>query len=118
MDDGTTFPSDWRSELLDHLRGLIVEALPDVVEEVKWRKPSNPAGVAAWSLNGLLCTGEIYKDKVKLTFAHGAALDDPAELFNSSLEAKVRRAIDLHEGDSVDAEAFRELMRAAAAHNQ
>ncbi|MBH0007731.1 DUF1801 domain-containing protein [Salinibacterium sp. SWN1162] len=118
MNDATTHPSDWRSELLDQLRGLIIEALPDVVEEVKWRKPSNPAGVAAFSLGGLLCTGEIYKDKVKLTFAKGASVDDPAGLFTGSLDAKTRRAIDLYEGDTVDAEAFRELMRAAAALNQ
>lgn len=117
MDDAITHPRDWRSELLDHLRGLIVEVLPDVVEEVKWRKPSNPAGVAAWSRGGLLCTGEIYKDKIKLTFAKGASVDDPAGLFNSSLDAKTRRAIDLHEGETVDPEAFRDLMRAAAALN-
>lgn len=117
MDDAITHPRDWRSELLDHLRGLIVEVLPDVVEEVKWRKPSNPAGVAAWSRGGLLCTGEIYKDKIKLTFAKGASVDDPAGLFNRSLDAKTRRAIDLHEGETVDPEAFRDLMRAAAALN-
>ncbi|MGV8858669.1 DUF1801 domain-containing protein [Rhodoglobus sp.] len=118
MDDATTDPRDWRSALLAELRDLIVEALPEVVEEVKWRKPSNPDGVAAWSIDGLLCTGEIYKDKVKLTFAKGASVDDPTGLFNSSLDAKVRRAIDLHEGESVDPDAFRDLMRAAAAQNQ
>lgn len=117
MSDATTHPSDWRSELLDQLRALIVEALPEVVEEVKWRKPSNPAGVAAWSLNGLICTGETYKDKVKLTFAKGASLDDPAGLFNGSLDAAVRRAIDLHKGDTIDPDAFRDLVRAAAELN-
>ncbi|CAO1649184.1 DUF1801 domain-containing protein [Salinibacterium sp. NG22] len=117
MDDVTPDHSDWRVQMLAHLRALIVQAEPTVVEEVKWRKPSNPAGVAAWSLDGLICTGETYKDKVKLTFAQGASLDDPAGLFNSSLDAKVRRAIDLHEGDTIDADAFHALIRAAAALN-
>lgn len=117
MDDITAMHSDWRVEMLAHLRELIVQAEPTIVEEVKWRKPSNPAGVAAWSLDGLICTGETYKDKVKLTFAQGASLDDPSGLFNSSLDAKVRRAIDLHEGDAVDIDAFQSLIQSAVAFN-
>ena len=89
--------SDWRGETLARLRSLIKKADPDVVEEVKWRKPSNPAGVPVWSHNGMICTGETYKSAVKLTFAYGAALDDPSGLFNSSLEGNTRRAIDFHE---------------------
>jgi len=89
-----------------------------MVEEVKWKKPTNPAGVPAWSRDGLLCTGERYKDKVKLTFAHGAALPNPAGLFNASLDAGTRRAIDLREGETLDEEAFTALVRAAAAFNQ
>jgi hypothetical protein len=110
--------SDWRSEKLDHIRKLILEADPDAVEEVKWRKPSNPAGVPTWSHAGLICTGETYKDKVKLTFAHGAALGDPDGLFNASLDAGTRRAIDLHEGDKVDEEAFKALIREAVTLNE
>ena len=106
--------TDWRGEMLAHVRALIREADPDVVEEVKWRKPSNPAGVPCWSHHGLICTGEVYKDKVKLTFAHGAALDDPRHVFNASLDAGTRRAVDLREGDVVDADAFKALVRAAA----
>jgi hypothetical protein len=94
--------TDWRSEKLDRIRKLIQEADPDSVEEVKWRKPSNPDGVPTWSNNGILCTGETYKDKVKLTFARGASFDDPAGLFNASLDAGTRRAIDIKEGDSLD----------------
>jgi hypothetical protein len=109
--------SDWRVATLARVRALIREALPDVVEEVKWVKPSNPAGVLAWSHGGLICTGERYRDKVKLTFARGASLPDPAGLFNASLEAGTRRAIDLREGDELDAGAFRDLVRAAAALN-
>jgi hypothetical protein len=109
--------SDWRGDRLAHIRDLIVQAEPEIVEEVKWRKPSNPAGVAAWSLGGLICTGETYKDKIKITFANGASLDDPEGLFNGSLDAKVRRAIDLHESDTIDAEAFQALVRAAAERN-
>jgi hypothetical protein len=88
-----------------------------VVEEVKYRKPSNPAGVPVWSHDGMICTGETYKDKVKLTFAKGASLEDPSGLFNSSLEGKARRAIDLHEGDEIDEEALQALVRAAVALN-
>ncbi len=107
----------WRGELLSRIRGLIKHAAPDVVEEIKWRKPSNPSGVPVWSYNGIILTGETYKDKVKLTFAKGASLEDPAGLFNSSLEGKLRRAIDLREGDRIDEEAFKALVRSAAELN-
>lgn len=107
----------WRGETVAKLRALIREADPQVVEQVKWRKPNNPAGVPVWEHVGIVCTGETYKDKVKLTFAHGAALDDPAGLFNSSLEGNTRRAIDLFEGDEIDSEAFKALFREAAAFN-
>jgi hypothetical protein len=110
-------PADWRTETLARLRELIKAAAPDAVEEVKWRKPTNPAGVPAWSQNGLLCTGETYKDKVKITFAKGAALPDPAGLFNASLDGNARRAIDFHEGDKVKATPFKALLRAAVALN-
>jgi hypothetical protein len=109
---------DWRGETLARVRRLIKEADPDVVEEVKWRKPSNAMlGVPVWSHAGIICTGETYKGVVKLTFAKGASLEDPAGLFNSSLEGNVRRAIDLHEGDKVDEEALKALIRAAVALN-
>jgi hypothetical protein len=110
--------TDWRSEKLDRIRKLIREADPDAVEELKWRKPSNPAGVPTWSHAGLICTGETYKDKIKLTFAKGASLDDPAHLFNASLDAGTRRAIDLREGDEVDEAAFKALIREAVALNE
>lgn len=109
--------ADWRGEMLSRVRHLIKEADPDAVEEVKWRKPSNPMGVPVWSHDGIICTGEPYQDKVKLTFAKGASLDDPSNLFNASLEGKTRRAIDLHEGAEIDEEAFKSLVRAAAAAN-
>ena len=109
--------SDWRGDILARVRALIRSTDPDVVEEVKWRKASNPAGVPCWSHHGLICTGETYKDKVKLTFARGAALDDPAGLFNASLDAGTRRAIDLREGDAIDEAAFKALIRAAVALN-
>lgn len=99
------------------MRGLIKEAEPGVVEETKWVKPSNPAGVPTWSYDGIICTGEVYKSAVKLTFANGASLADPAGLFNSSLGGGTRRAIDIHEGDLVDAAAFKDLVRAAVAFN-
>ncbi|MFC4295770.1 DUF1801 domain-containing protein [Novosphingobium tardum] len=108
---------DWRGKTLARLRKLIREALPEVEETVKWAKPSNPAGVPVWEHGGILCTGETYKDKVKLTFANGADLADPAGLFNASLDGNVRRAIDLGEGDEVDAAAFKALVREAAARN-
>jgi hypothetical protein len=104
----------WRGEVLSRIRGLIRQAAPEAVEEIKWRKPSNPSGVPVWSHHGIILTGETYKDKVKLTFANGASLEDPAGLFNSSLEGKLRRAIDLREGDGIDEEAFKALVRSAA----
>jgi hypothetical protein len=107
----------WRGETLARMRGLIRQADPDMVEEVKWRKPSNPRGVPVWEHAGIVCTGETYKDKVKLTFARGAAVEDPSGLFNSSLEGNTRRAIDIKEGDKVDEEAFKALIRAAVALN-
>jgi hypothetical protein len=103
--------------MLYRVRTLIREADPDVVEDVKWRKPSNPAGVPVWEHDGLICTGETYRDKVKLTFAKGASLDDPAGLFNSSLDGNVRRAIDIHEGEQIDAAALKALVREAVALN-
>jgi hypothetical protein len=108
---------DWRGEMLARIRGLTQQATPEVVEEIKWRKPSNPFGVPVWSHDGIILTGETYKDKVKLTFAKGASLEDPAGLFNSNLEATVTRAIDLHEGDGIDEEAFKALVRSAAELN-
>jgi hypothetical protein len=108
---------DWRGATLAKLRRLIHEADPDVLETVKWRKPSNPAGVPIWERAGIICTGETYKDKVKLTFARGASLQDPEKLFNSSLDGGTRRAIDFHEGDDVDEKAFMALIREAIAAN-
>ena len=108
---------DWRGAALARLRRLILEADPGMVEAVKWRKPSNPSGVPVWEHDGIVCTGEVYKAAVKLTFARGAALDDPSGLFNASLDGNVRRAIDIREGESLDAEAFRTLVRAAVALN-
>jgi len=105
---------DWRGETLSRMRELIKEAVPEVVEEWKWRKPSNP-GVPVWSAGSIICTGETYKSVVKLTFLKGASLEDPAKLFNASLEGNTRRAIDIHEGEEVDADAFKDLVRAAAA---
>ena len=102
---------DWRGDMLARLRALIHAADPDVEETVKWQKPSNPAGVPVWDHAGILCTGETYKDKVKLTFAKGAALADPAKLFNSSLDGNTRRAIDLFEGNKIDEAAFKALPR-------
>lgn len=109
---------DWRGETLGGIRALIRETVPDVIEELKWKKPSNPMGVPVWSHNGILCTGEIYRDKVKLTFAKGALLKDPTRLFNSSLDGNTRRAIDIQEGKKVDAAAFKALIRAAVALNE
>ncbi|HKY88289.1 MAG TPA: DUF1801 domain-containing protein [Pseudorhodoplanes sp.] len=108
---------DWRSETLARVRALIKQAAPDAIEEVKWRKPSNPAGVPVWSHDGIICTGETYKDKVKLTFAKGAALLDPSGLFNSSLDGNLRRALDIHEGDTINEKELKALIRAAAALN-
>jgi len=109
---------DWRGATLTRLRALILEADPEMIEERKWRKPSNAmAGVPVWSHDGIVCTGETYKDKVKLTFAKGAALEDPTGLFNSGLEGGTRRAIDIHEGTQVDARAFKALVLAAVSQN-
>jgi hypothetical protein len=107
----------WRGDMLARLREAIRQADPDVVETVKWRKASNPLGVPVWEHDGIICTGETYKDKVKLTFARGAALDDPAGLFNSSLDGGTRRAIDFFEGAKVDEAALKALVRAAVALN-
>lgn len=109
---------DWRGETLAHVRALIHEAAPGVAEQVKWRKPSNPNGVPVWEHDGILCTGETYRDKVKLTFAKGASLPDPKELFNAGLDGNVRRAIDLFECDTLDATAFKALVRAAVKANK
>ena len=109
--------SDWRGKTLARIRTLIREADPEMSEAIKWRKPSNPSGVPVWEHDGILCTGETYRDKVKLTFAQGASIDDPSKLFNSSLDAGTRRAIDIREGREPDAEAFKNLIRAAAAVN-
>ena len=108
---------DWRGEALARVRALIKEADPEVIEAVKWRKPSNPLGVPVWEHNGIICTGETYKDAVKLTFAKGAALKDPSGLFNASLEGNVRRAIDIREGDTIEGKALKALIRAAVALN-
>jgi len=110
--------NDWRGEMLSQLRSVIRKAVPDAAEELKWRKPSNPFGVPTWSHDGMICTGETYKDKVKLTFARGAALDDPSGLFNSSLDGNTRRAIDYREGDVVNEEALAALVKAAARLNK
>ena|SRR5437764_4073677 len=107
---------DWRGETLSHVRRIIKDADPDVVEEWKWVKPTNP-GVPVWSHSGGICTGETYKSVVKLTFFKGASLDDPSGLFNSSLEGKVRRAIDIRQGDQIDEEALKDLIRAAVVLN-
>jgi hypothetical protein len=107
---------DWRGKTLSRMRKLIKAADPDVVEEVKWVKPTNP-GTPTWSHDGIICTGETYKAVVKLTFAKGASLKDPAKLFNASLDGNTRRAIDIHEGEEVDADAFKALIRAAVALN-
>src|SRR6266699_3012279 len=109
---------DWRGKTLSRLRTLIKQADPEVVEELKWRKPSSPAGVPVWSPDGIICTGETYKSVVKLTFARGASLNDPSHLFNSSLEGNTRRAIDVHEGDKIDEKALKALVRAAVALNK
>ena len=108
---------DWRGATLARIRKLIRDADPDVVEDVKWIKPSNPLGVPTWSHQGIICTGETYKDKVKLTFARGAALEDPAALFNSSLSGGTRRAIDIYEGDEIDDTGLTALVREAVAAN-
>ncbi|MDP9202075.1 MAG: DUF1801 domain-containing protein [Gemmatimonadota bacterium] len=109
---------DWRAETLARMRALILEADPGMTEERKWKKPSNAmAGVPVWSHNGIVCTGETYTNVVKLTFARGASIADPSRLFNSSLEGNTRRAIDIHEGEKVDARAFKTLVKGAVAEN-
>jgi Uncharacterized conserved protein len=108
---------DWRGEMLSRLRALIKQADPEVVEEVKWRKPSQPGGVPVWSHDGMICTGETYKNVVKMTFAKGASLEDPSGLFNSSLDGNTRRAIDFHEGEKIDEEALKALIREAVKLN-
>ena len=113
----TDFTGDWRDAMLDEVRTLIASAAPAAVEERKWRKPSNPDGVPTWSQDGVLCTGERYKHKVKLTFAKGAELPDPKGLFNASLDGNARRAIDLFEGDRLHKTAFKSLIRAAVKAN-
>jgi hypothetical protein len=110
--------TDWRGDVLRHVRKLIQEADPGITEEVKWRKPSNPAGVPVWYHNGIVCTGETYKSHVRLTFAKGASLADPAALFNSGQVGNVRRAIDIRERDEMDESAFKDLIRAAVSLNQ
>lgn len=109
--------ADWRGETLGRIRAWIHQADPDVTESVKWVKPSNPMGVPTWEHAGILCTGEVYKSYVKLTFAHGAALEDPAGLFNAGFGGGTRRAIDLREGEQIDGAAFCDLIRAAVAFN-
>jgi len=116
IDDKITSLGDWRGETLSRMRKLIKQADPEVVEERKWVKPKSP-GTPVWSHDGILCTGETHKSVVKLTFAKGASLKDPAHLFNSSLDGNVRRAIDIHEGEEVDASAFKALVREAVALN-
>ncbi len=109
----------WREETLARMRALILEADPEISEERKWKKPSNGMkGVPVWSYDGIICTGEIYSKVVKLTFARGASIPDPSHLFNSSLEGNTRRAIDIHEGETVDARAFKALVKAAVARNK
>jgi hypothetical protein len=114
----TASTDDWQSRVLARVRALIKQADPEAVEEVKWRKPSNDmTGVPVWSHGGIICTGETYKNYVKLTFAKGAGLKDPSRLFNASLEGNARRAIDIHEGETIDAAALKDLIRAAVALN-
>ncbi len=110
--------ADWRGETLARIRRLIRAADPGITEEIKWRKPTNPSGVPVWSRGGIICTGEIYSDKVKLTFTRGAALDDPARLFNASLEGNARRAIDIGKDARIDEAAFTALVQTAVAANR
>jgi hypothetical protein len=110
--------ADWREQTLDRIRALVLEADPDMIEERKWRKPSNGmAGVPVWSHDGIVCTGETYKNAVKMTFAKGAFVKDPAGLFNSSLEGNLRRAIDFHEGDTINEKALKALVKDAVKLN-
>ena len=116
IDQRTKELGDWRGKTLEKVRRIIMSADPDIIEEWKWVKPTNP-GVPVWSHTGIICTGETYKDKVKLTFAKGASLKDPARLFNSSLDGNVRRAIDIHEGEKINEDALKNLVRAAVMLN-
>lgn len=109
---------DWRGETLGRMRALILEADPAMTEERKWIKPSNPSGVPVWCHDGIVCTGEVYAKVVKLTFARGASIPDPARLFNASLEGNTRRAIDIHQGEKIDASAFKALVKRAVAENR
>jgi hypothetical protein len=116
---GASDLGDWREEIVARVRALILEADPEMIEERKWRKPSNAMmGVPVWSHDGIVCTAETYKNVVKLTFALGASIADPSRLFNSSLEGNTRRAIDIHQGEAVDAAAFKALVKAAVAENR
>ena len=117
LDERNRDVEGWRGLTLARMRALIVDAAPDVVEERKWKKPSNPAGVPVWSHHGIVCTGETYAKAVKLTFRRGASIPDPAGLFNAGLDGNTRRAIDIHQGDEVDARAFKALVKAAVAQN-
>jgi len=108
----------WRGEMLAKIRALILEADPEVVEAIKWRKPSNPSGVPVWEHDGIICTGDAFKDKVKITFGKGALLDDPANVFNASLNGNAMRAVDLYEGDAINAREFKTLIRRAVKLNQ
>jgi hypothetical protein len=117
VDEKLSSLGDWREQTLSRLRKLIHDADPDVVEDVKWRKASNPLGVPTWEHSGIICTGESYRDKVKLTFARGASLPDPSKLFNSSLDGGTRRAIDIRDGETLDEGAFKQLVREAVAVN-
>ena len=117
-ESGLRKTDDWRDSTLSRVRTLIKQADPQVVEERKWAKASNPEGVPTWYHDGIICTGETYKTRVKLTFAKGASLKDPSHLFNSSLEGNLRRAIDFQEGDKIDAKAFKALIREAVALNE
>jgi len=116
IDQRTKELGDWRGKTLEKVRRIIMSADPDIIEEWKWVKPTNP-GVPVWSHTGIICTGETYKDKVKLTFAKGASLKDPSRLFNSSLDGNVRRAIDIHEGEKINEDALKNLVRAAVMLN-
>ena len=117
IDQSLASLGDWRGEAMSRMRKLIKEADKDVVEEVKWVKPSNPHGVPTWSHDGIICTGEVYKAYIKLTFMQGAALEDPDGLFNAGFGGGTRRAIDIREGETVDAKAFKALVKAGVAHN-
>ncbi len=118
IDEQIKTTGGWRGEMLSRVRELIKQADPDVIEELKWAKPSNAmSGVPVWSHAGIICTGETYKDKVKFTFAKGASLADPTKLFNSSLDGGTRRALDLFEGDKLDEDAFKALIREAVSVN-